>query len=328
MTKRNTPGMREPATPSAAVQKLWPNLSGNTVNGLGETDPRPPRPVFWRTDGSVAHEAVQYYFYGYDKDNERISGSRKYREETMAIPVDETAPEAEQKSAADWTKLIKQAAREFHADEVGICEYQPEWTFEDRPQPAGKWAIVMGFSHDYDNMKTAPDDNAYIEVMRQYARGGNAAKYLANWIKARGHVAEAKTGPNTEDVLMMPAAIAAGLGELGKHGSLINRNHGSSFRLSLVTTDLPLVPDAPDIFGADDFCTSCQLCTNACPPDAISDTKQEVRGDTKWYVDFDKCLPYFVENQTCGVCLVVCPWSRPGIAGNLAEKMARRRAES
>jgi epoxyqueuosine reductase len=49
-----------------------------------------------------------------------------------------------------------------------------------------------------------------------------------------------------------------------------------------------------------------------------------VRGDEKWYVDFDKCLPYFVESHTCGICLAVCPWSRPGIADNLLKKFVRK----
>ena len=53
-----------------------------------------------------------------------------------------------------------------------------------------------------------------------------------------------------------------------------------------------------------------------------------VRGTSKWYVDFDQCIPYFVDNQTCGICLVVCPWSRPGVADNLVAKMAKRRDEA
>ena len=50
-----------------------------------------------------------------------------------------------------------------------------------------------------------------------------------------------------------------------------------------------------------------------------------VRGTEKWYVDFDKCILYFNENLSCGLCLAVCPWSRPGLAASLAAKMARRK---
>jgi epoxyqueuosine reductase len=109
----NTNKKTEPVPTSAAIRDIWPDISGNTVNGLGETEPRPPRPVFWRTDGSIAHEAVQYYFYGYDKDNERISAARKYRDETQAIGISEVAPQAVDKPAEEWTALVKQAASTF-----------------------------------------------------------------------------------------------------------------------------------------------------------------------------------------------------------------------
>ncbi len=82
------------------------------------------------------------------------------------------------------------------------------------------------------------------------------------------------------------------------------------------------------MFGADDFCTNCRVCSDACPPDAIPDEKQWVRGIEKWYVDFDRCLPFFNEYKGCAICIAVCPWSRPGVADNLVAKMARRRAKS
>lgn len=114
---------------------------------------------------------------------------------------------------------------------------------------------------------------------------------------------------------------------MGKHGSLINRQFGASFRLANVLTNMPLVADAPDVFGVDDFCASCQLCTNVCPVDAIHPEKQTVRGETKWYVDFDKCILFFVEHNGCAMCLPVCPWSRPGVAPRLADKLSKRKDE-
>ena len=125
---------------------------------------------------------------------------------------------------------------------------------------------------------------------------------------------------------LIPAAIAAGVGELGKHGSLINRELGSSFRLAAVETDMPLDVNKPDRFGGNEFCLGCQVCTNACPPQAISPEKQMVRGVEKWYVDFDKCIAFFNEHSGCAICIAVCPWSIPGRGPRIVEQL-RRRAE-
>ena len=56
------------------------------------------------------------------------------------------------------------------------------------------------------------------------------------------------------------------------------------------------------------FNIKARSCEDACPPEAIASDKQLVRGDVKWYVDFDKCLPFFNEHQGCAVCIAVCPW--------------------
>ena len=85
-------------------------------------------------------------------------------------------------------------------------------------------------------------------------------------------------GPSAEALLLIPPAVASGLGELGKHGSMISRHFGSGVRLAGVTTDMPLIATTRAPFGGDEFCMTCQACTRACPADAISEKKQMVRG--------------------------------------------------
>jgi epoxyqueuosine reductase QueG len=128
----------------------------------------------------------------------------------------------------------------------------------------------------------------------------------------------------TGALAMIPPALACGFGELGKHGSIICPEFGASFRLSAVLTDAPFAPTPAQTHGIDDFCQNCRICEDACPPEALSPRKQTVRGEEKWYVDFDRCLPFFNETSGCAICIAVCPWSRPGVGLNLAAKLARR----
>ncbi|MEM9551692.1 MAG: hypothetical protein AAGA05_10980, partial [Pseudomonadota bacterium] len=54
-----------PFQPDAAQMELFPQISGNTINGLDEPDGRPPRIVYWAPDpDDIPHGALQYYFYG------------------------------------------------------------------------------------------------------------------------------------------------------------------------------------------------------------------------------------------------------------------------
>lgn len=170
------------------------------------------------------------------------------------------------------------------------------------------------------------DTDGGSHVITIYNQGTRIARKLADWIRARGYEARGASGPMAGPVNLIPAALAAGLGELGKHGSIINRHEGSNFRLAYVLTELPLVANTPDVgFGVDEVCGQCKLCVDNCPPDAINVDRVLVRGVNKWYVDFDKCVPYFNDSQGCGICIAVCPWSRPGVADNLTRKMLKRR---
>ena len=315
-------------TPDPRFTSLLPEISGNEVNGLGETEIRRPSPFFWHPVDRQAFGALQEAVIGYQRRSAEIRKTYSPNAPRGPKPIERAATRTD-KDAATWTAEIKDFAISNEADLVGITAMDQSYVFEgyeiDDP-----WVIVIGVAMDHAELNKAPDtlDNpaSSVEVGRQYNRAARACRVLANHILAQGYQAKAYAGPWASALVMIPPAIAAGLGELGKHGSLINREYGSSFRLSAVTTDMPLVAGEPDEFGVEDFCTSCQVCPRACPPDAIFEDKQMVRGFEKWYVDFDKCIPYFGETLGCGICIAVCPWSRPGTAPKLAEKMLRRRA--
>jgi epoxyqueuosine reductase len=319
--------------PPAEVLSHFPAVSGNTVNGLGEGERRPPSPFFWHDPSLQTHGELQAYVASRFYDSPEVTEAFSRDPETLQlrprgpdpIPV---AAERIERSPADWTQGVKSFALANEADLVGIARLDPLWVFEGF-EVVEEWLILLGFAHDYDEIAQAPAVpgrlNAALEVGRQYTRAARSANSLRNYIREQGWPAESYPGPRADALLMIPAAIAAGFGELGKHGSIINRTYGASFRLAAVSTDMPLLADEPDVFGADDFCRNCRICADNCPPDAIAEQKQLVRGEEKWYVDFDRCIPYFAETKGCAICVARCPWSRPGIADNLLVKMARRR---
>ncbi len=306
-----------------------PGKSGNTVNGLGEKDVRRASPFFWHPPKRQTHGKLQQVVTDYLQTAPEVA--RHFSPTPPGgrgpAPVEQSATVTEN-TAAGWTAQLKRFALDNEADLVGIARMDPLYLYEgyDVDEP---WIIVIGVAMDYDELAQAPasfdNPTAAAVVGKEYNRAARSCRKLANHILGQGYFAKAWQGPYASAVNMLPAAIAAGLGELGKHGSLINRELGSRFRLSAVTTDMPLESDTPDEFGIDDYCARCQACTNACPPGAISNDKQLVRGAEKWYVDFDKCIPYFGETFGCAVCIVKCPWSRPGAGEKILTRLAKRR---
>jgi ferredoxin len=300
-------------------------VSGNLINGLGETKRRRPRPVYHDQHSWHPWRIVQDAFYV----RQAFWGFSKYIR--VAIKLDNRelspiSPTRVEDSPENWSLRVKQAALDIGADVVGIARLDPEWVYEGE-QVNEPWIIVLGSRMNYEKLNETTNRKFRISlsaIMETYNKGHSTAVELADWIRRQGWYARGYGNPNRTAVSMIPAAIGAGLGELGKHGSLINRKLGANMRLAYVLTELPVTPDAIDIFGADDFCQSCRLCTKECPPYAISDDKRLVRGVERWYVDFDRCVPYFNDNLGCGICLAVCPWSRPGVAERLTEKMLQR----
>lgn len=317
-----------PFTPDPAQMALAPAISGNAINGLGETAFRRPDMVYWAPDpDTIPHGAMQRYFYGTDPGNPHIAAARAERARITAIDPVPVADPPTQRAPDDWTAALDAFVADGTCDRTGVAVMDPDWAYAGQDVPQSR-VIMIGVQHDYPAIVTAPDATAGAEVLRQYGRAMRAARLIANWLCAAGWDAEAVTGPMTGSITLIPPAAACGFGELGKHGSLITPEFGSSFRLSAVLTDAPFAPTPPQDHGIDAFCQHCRICEDACPPLAIGPDKQTVRGVEKWYVDFDRCLPFFNQTNGCAICIAVCPWSRPGVGVNLAAKLVRKQART
>jgi epoxyqueuosine reductase len=311
-------------SPKPETQALL-KISGNPINGLGETAQRRPSPFFWHpptmhpyADLQIAARARMTECPGYD------AAFSKARAHPELVPVAGTRRNG---SAQEFTALINDFALSHEADAVGITPMDPLYVFEGYTieEPT---VVILAVAHNFERLKQVPSDETngvgLADVGDQYARGTRSSFGLANWIRSQGYNAQAFPGPSADALLLIPAAVASGLGELGKHGSMISRQFGAGVRLAGVTTDMPLVATSAEPFGADEFCTNCQVCTRACPPGAISEQKQMVRGVERWYVDFEQCIPAFTELAGCAICVADCPSTRPHARPKLLATMARR----
>ena len=109
-------------------------------------------------------------------------------------------------------------------------------------------------------------------------------------------------------------AAKSGLGWIGKHSNLLNRDMGSFFFIGEIICDLDLAYD----HAVADYCGTCTRCLDACPTDAITEP---------FVVDGSKCISYYTielkeaipeevkgkfENWIfgCDICQDVCPWNR------------------
>jgi len=305
--------------------KLWPtNISGNEINGVGETEVRKPDIVWWATENDkTSFGEMQEWFYQNEPKDENLMKLRDKRKAIINTPLPEIKEDRLEKTPSEWNEGLNQFLDQGVCEKVGVTNLRQEWVYTHH-RTEFRNVILLGVAHDFDELITAPTLQAGIEVTHQYCRAASAANEVAAWLRQEGWDAEPVTGPMVGKILMIPHALEAGFGELGKHGSLITPEFGSAFRLGAVLTDAPFAITQKVNHGIDDFCLNCRVCENACPPVAIKPEKQMVRGETRWSVDFDKCIPFFAETSGCAICIAVCPWSRPDVGVKLAKKLARR----
>jgi Pyruvate/2-oxoacid:ferredoxin oxidoreductase delta subunit len=280
--------------------------------------------VWWTPDMDAAEFGeAQKWFYSHEVPDDEMLDLRVRRREAVAVPLPPVADQVVDASPEEWTARLAAFVDSGDCEMTGVARLKPEWVFDHETTDLPT-VIVLGVQHIYDELKHVPELRGGKDVTRQYLRAAEVSKKVAAWVRQQGYRAEAVTGPMTDTLTLIPPALECGFGELGKHGSIINPEFGSAFRLGAVLTDAPFAVTPAREFGIDDFCTRCRVCENACPPEAIGPQKQTVRGVEKWYVDFDRCIPFFAESSGCAICIAVCPWSRPGVGFNMADKLAKR----
>ena len=216
-------------------------------------------------------------------------------------------------SPEEAARKLKEKAREFGADIVGICEIEPSDIYRGR-SIVEKYAIAVGARMRYRAFQVVPSRESAIECVRVYYELGETVIALARYIRSLGYSCEIEHPIGDSNLLHIPIGLKAGFGELGRHGSIIHPKLGPLFRMGSVATSIPLTIDHPVDAGIAAFCDSCKACRIYCPADAIPDDRspeagKDHLGNDRYIVDTGKCFPYFKTYNYCSACLPVCVYN-------------------
>ncbi len=163
--------------------------------------------------------------------------------------------------------------------------------------------------------------NPQLGFVSRYALGRDYHKLMRKRLQQLASQIETMIGTynyrvfvDSAPVLEKALAEKAGLGWVGKHSNLLNREAGSWFFLGEIYTSLPLPVDNP----VSQHCGDCSACIDICPTQAIV---------APYQVDGRRCISYLtielhgsipIEFRSqmgnriygCDDCQLVCPWNR------------------
>lgn len=222
----------------------------------------------------------------------------------------------------EMTKRIKGLATYYDAKLVGITKMenyhyyshrgrQPEHYGEpidsDKQHPYG---IVFAVEMDQDYIYRAPQLSVSLASTKGYIEGAIVGMIISHFIRSLGY--EARNHMDGNYMVVAPlVARDAGLGQLGRQGLLLTKEYGSRVRLGVVTTNIPLMTDAPIDFGLTTFCTECGICSRTCPGKAISkEDPKDYEGVQGFKINHEECYRRWRSIGTdCGICIANCPFS-------------------
>jgi reductive dehalogenase len=223
---------------------------------------------------------------------------------------------------SEITNFIKSWSKKLSAIDCGVTELKDYhlYTTGGRADRYGKeienshkYAIAFTVEMDKTMIHSAPTGSIVMESAQQYLDSGIVAIQVAQFIRNLGYSARAHIDGNYQIVCPF-VARDAGLGEIGRMGLLMTPKLGPRVRISVVTTDLPLLIDDRELdYSVIDFCKMCKKCAIACPSRAISfEDKKEIDGVKRWQINSEACFNLWCTIGTdCGRCVAVCPYSHP-----------------
>jgi epoxyqueuosine reductase len=164
-------------------------------------------------------------------------------------------------------------------------------------------------------------ENPQQAYVSRYALGRDYHKLLRKRLQKLAERIEQEIGPfgyrvfvDSAPVMEKPVAEKAGLGWIGKHSNLIDKQTGSWFFLGEIYVDITLAADTAE----QNHCGTCTSCIDACPTNAIV---------KPYVVDARRCISYLtielkgaipeefrkaMGNRIygCDDCQLVCPWNK------------------
>jgi epoxyqueuosine reductase len=164
-------------------------------------------------------------------------------------------------------------------------------------------------------------DHDSLAYVSRYALGRDYHKLMRNKLQKLARRIEEQIGEfgyrafvDSAPVLEKALAEKAGIGWIGKHTNVINKDEGSWFFLGELYTDLALPVDQ----AASNHCGTCRACIDVCPTQAIV---------APYTLDARRCISYLtIENKGaiprefrkaignriygCDDCQLFCPWNK------------------
>ena len=224
---------------------------------------------------------------------------------------------------ADETHLLNWLRQGRHGEMDYMASHGSK---RSRPQELVPGTLrVVSVRMDYLPAQARPGFDVLAEPQRayvaRYALGRDYHKLMRTRLQKLANRIAERVGPfgyrafvDSAPVLERALARDAGLGWIGKHTCLINRDAGSWFFLGELYTDLPLPLDTP----ASAHCGTCRRCLDICPTQAIV---------APYEVDARRCIAYLtielrgpiplelrraMGNRVfgCDDCQLVCPWNK------------------